>query len=743
MFQPDVGQELNIDGRVLSIDPHPAAPKIPFGQEGKQAIVFKVSSNTKESLALKVFKPRYRRPFLVTITERMAKYADLPGMKVCDREVISPQTHIDILKEHPDLAYAAVMPWIEGPTWSEVLLSRRVLSPEESLSLARSLLKILISLEEKGLSHGDLSGVNIMIPYFAGGQGISLVDVEQLYIPGMEKPDVLPDGSPGYGFPGGESPPWGPFTDRFPGSIILAEMLCFCDKEVVKASWGESYFSPEELGQDTPLFRLMEETLTERYGDKIASIFRRNWYAQSLEDCSTFAEWFIYLPEEARVKEDERRDIRKRAPVTPGAKIPKKKWDLEGLLHRAQELASKDDKRGAIELYQYILTTYTLPEDFREHITSEVERYKSAIQAEKEKVPEKEAKEEEEAGAYPYVYKPAEKERAEEEAQPAEVLKVEPSVEVKLKQKRNNKKMILAGSIIITILVIAALSVLFIGGGGEEVLVVEIPELLGLTLEEAEARLAESGLTIGEIDSQETTESEPGVVLSTDPSSGSFAEEGSAVNLVLSAEPGQITIPDLSGKDQASAQSELEALGLAVSIAHENSDTIMSGCCTRTDPGAGAGVDPGTTVQLFISLGPQQQPEQETSSICPTCGGSGSITCTACGGAGGTYTTTTTTCPTCGGNGWVTCSKCGGTGFLPGNITCDLCGGRGTTVCSTCGGSGQATTRVFNPCSRCGGSGRLTCPTCGGTGRISAYIRDILGDFIADLADSAIYHEHR
>jgi hypothetical protein len=726
MFQPDVGQGLKIDGRVLKIDPHPAAPKIPYGQEGKQAVVFKISSQAGDSLALKVFKPRYRRPFLVTITERMAKYAELPGMKVCDREIVSPQRHLEILREHPDLSYAAIMPWIEGPTWSEVLLSRHVLSPQESLLLARSLLDVLISLEEKGLSHGDLSGVNIMIPHFVGGDGVSLVDVEQLYIPGMEKPDVLPEGSPGYGFPRITGPLWGPFTDRFPGSIILAEMLCFCDKDIVKASWGESYFSPEEICQDTPLFGLMEGTLEDRYGSQIAAIFRRNWFAESPEDCSPFAEWLIYLPDEAREVKEQRETEEKAAKVKAGLVIPRKEWDLEGLLARAEELGKKGDPRGAIELYEYIITTFTLPDDFKGHITSEIDGFRGMLQAEKQQVAGKEAVlEEADASAYPVIVKPA---KAEETPviEELEAEETEPEIEYENGGKRGFGKKriaIIAAASLGVLLVIVLLLVFLVGGGTEvEAIEVEIPNLTGLSQEEARALLEESGLAVGKVETQETKDMEAGLVISADPAPGDMVTEGTLIDLLISAEPGKIALPDLAGVDQATAQSQLQGLGLAVNVASEHNDGVAQGTCIRTDPGAGTSLDPGSTVQLIISAGPAPQPEQQqtaTTKTCPTCGGSGSITCSLCGGAGGTYTTTTGTCPTCGGNGWIGCSKCGGSGFLPGNIVCDVCGGRGTVVCSTCGGSGQTTTRVLVPCSRCGGSGRTTCPTCGGSGKVT------------------------
>jgi hypothetical protein len=41
-FQPQVNQELTIDDVTYRIAEHPAAPGIPYGQEGRQAIVYQL-----------------------------------------------------------------------------------------------------------------------------------------------------------------------------------------------------------------------------------------------------------------------------------------------------------------------------------------------------------------------------------------------------------------------------------------------------------------------------------------------------------------------------------------------------------------------------------------------------------------------------------------------------------------------------------------------------------------------------
>ena len=63
-FQPHVDQELSIDGAAYRVTEHPNAPGMPFGQEGRQAVVYQLAAGD-DRRALKVFKPRFSTPSLV------------------------------------------------------------------------------------------------------------------------------------------------------------------------------------------------------------------------------------------------------------------------------------------------------------------------------------------------------------------------------------------------------------------------------------------------------------------------------------------------------------------------------------------------------------------------------------------------------------------------------------------------------------------------------------------------------
>jgi WD40 repeat protein len=311
-FRPNAHDELIIDGVAYRIAEHPAAPGFPYGQEGRAGIVYCLQNPaTASKAALKVFKPRFRTPALVSQAEKLAAFADLPGLTVCRRTVLTRAQNADLLRQHPDLIYAVLMPWIEGPTWTEVMLEKRPLTPQRALDLARALAEVLESMEVHGLAHCDLSGPNVLLPMLAGQtadrrpqtayrppSAVELVDVEGLYAPGLPRPEALPSGSSGYAHRTAREGLWGPTADRFAGAVLLAEMLGWCDPQVVQAAWGESYFDPQEMQQDTPRYRTLMAALERRWGSNVARLFERAWRSDSLLDCPTFGEWLVALPEQ-------------------------------------------------------------------------------------------------------------------------------------------------------------------------------------------------------------------------------------------------------------------------------------------------------------------------------------------------------------------------------------------------------------------------------------------------------------
>ena len=188
-------------------------------------------------------------------------------------------------------------------------------------------------------------------------RSVALVDLEGLYAPGMPQPEVLTSGSAGYAHRTAKEGLWGPRADRFAGAVLLAEMLGFCDEGVCQASWGESYFDPQEMQQDTPRYRTLVAALERRWGSNVARLFERAWRSDSLLDCPTFGEWLVALPEHpvaqafslstAATETAEAQASTSPEEVTLGV--------VRGLMQAARRMEDKGNLENALELYRQAL----------------------------------------------------------------------------------------------------------------------------------------------------------------------------------------------------------------------------------------------------------------------------------------------------------------------------------------------------------------------------------------------------
>lgn len=316
-FQPHPGDEITIDGTAYKIGEHPAAPGIAYAQAGRQGTVYQlipVDGNVSGRKALKIFSSKFRLPSRVYQSEQLGTYNAIPGLKVCGREVLTPERHGKLLSEYPEMLYAVVMPWIQGTTWFDMLGEKKRLTQEQSMFIARSLAGIGSSMEQRGLAHCDLSAPNVMLTLPSHqekvsleGLSIELVDVEQLYSARLDPPDVYLSGSPGYGSnsslhsQSGQAGPWNAYADRFSGAIILAEMLTWCDEEIIAGAWGESYFDPEELQTSSPRYEAMCRSLDTLWGTKVTELFTRTWESRDVRSCPAFGEWLIVLSQAVEI----------------------------------------------------------------------------------------------------------------------------------------------------------------------------------------------------------------------------------------------------------------------------------------------------------------------------------------------------------------------------------------------------------------------------------------------------------
>jgi eukaryotic-like serine/threonine-protein kinase len=143
-------------------------------------------------------------------------------------------------------------------------------------------------------------------------------------------------------------------------------------------------------------------------------------------------------------------------------------------------------------------------------------------------------------------------------------------------------------------------------GGAQQA---RVPDIVGSTLEEAQALIEGRGLVMGTPVEQPTTnEDEIGIVLSQDPAFNATVEPGSTVTPTVGVEPEPVTVPaNLVGMTQEEAEAAIVAAGLTVGEVNPDEESDEEpGTVTATDPASGEQVPPGTAVNLAVARAPEQ-----------------------------------------------------------------------------------------------------------------------------------------
>jgi eukaryotic-like serine/threonine-protein kinase len=137
---------------------------------------------------------------------------------------------------------------------------------------------------------------------------------------------------------------------------------------------------------------------------------------------------------------------------------------------------------------------------------------------------------------------------------------------------------------------------------------VPIPNVVGLSSEEARTRLAADGFVVGEITTVEREDVAEDTVISSDPPPETPALQGSEVNLVVSAPPSSVQVPgEVIGMTEIDARGILEAAPyeFVVTTDVRSSPTVPENTVMEIRPGPGELVEIGSDVLIIVSSGPE------------------------------------------------------------------------------------------------------------------------------------------
>ena len=138
-----------------------------------------------------------------------------------------------------------------------------------------------------------------------------------------------------------------------------------------------------------------------------------------------------------------------------------------------------------------------------------------------------------------------------------------------------------------------------------------VPDLTGMTLEEAAAALEEVGLLLGNKTEGPSDEYDPGLVIGQSVAPGESAPKGTLIDVTVSAGPESVTVPDVTCLTYGKAKAELKQLGLSASFG--GTAPLLPQCAdtkfvAMQDPAAGSTVPPGSIVTLFTGEEPSPSP---------------------------------------------------------------------------------------------------------------------------------------
>lgn len=133
---------------------------------------------------------------------------------------------------------------------------------------------------------------------------------------------------------------------------------------------------------------------------------------------------------------------------------------------------------------------------------------------------------------------------------------------------------------------------------------VDVPNLTGMTAQNAQSTLEGLGLVYAEGDPIASDEVDEGRVVSYNPSSGTIPV-GSTVTVRLSSGPNTVSVPSVLGLSQSDACSRIENAGLTCQVGSSiTSDSYDTDTVGAVSPGVGETVEAGSTVTIQIVSGP-------------------------------------------------------------------------------------------------------------------------------------------
>ncbi|MCP1102744.1 serine/threonine protein kinase [Aequitasia blattaphilus] len=150
---------------------------------------------------------------------------------------------------------------------------------------------------------------------------------------------------------------------------------------------------------------------------------------------------------------------------------------------------------------------------------------------------------------------------------------------------------------------------------------VTVPNILGMTEEEAKAALKKKDLGLKITKKEGSTEYEEGLISAQTPGKDEKVKKNSKVEVVISSGlvGVEIEIPNVVGLSESAAEQALSNAGFTkISKESANSDSVESGNVISTNPTAGAKATKDATITMTVSLGAKKPDKVEVPNVVGT-----------------------------------------------------------------------------------------------------------------------------
>lgn len=139
----------------------------------------------------------------------------------------------------------------------------------------------------------------------------------------------------------------------------------------------------------------------------------------------------------------------------------------------------------------------------------------------------------------------------------------------------------------------------------------QVPEVTGMSVDEARTALEEAGLSLGEVNEEYSDSVAQDVLIRQSEEPGTELRAGAGVDVVVSQGVEPISVPYVRGLSYEAAASQLSRLGFLVAREDVFDQDVPAGRVVSQTPGEGAERHEGDLIMLKVSKGPMAQPEDD------------------------------------------------------------------------------------------------------------------------------------